>query len=104
MSKLIGNICKNPGEPKFKIIKKQNATIKAKLFSLHPEEKLHELIECLGYVLNHEDDTYVFVGDYYTVLKRGQAFIEVLLEKLRLQKPYTEEDRIRMQKVKEDRE
>ena len=46
----------------------------------------------------------MFVGDYYTVLKRGGAFIEVLLEKLRLQKPYTEEDKIRMQKVKEERD
>ena len=42
------------------------------------------MLECLGYVENKEDETFVFVGDYYTVLKRGGCFIEVLLEKLRL--------------------
>ena len=41
-----------------------------------------------------------FTGDYFTVLKRGYAFIEQTITHLKNTQPLTEEDRLRMEKVK----
>ena len=45
---------------------------------------------------------YVFVGDYYIVIKRGSTFISETLERVKLNQPLTEEDKARMQKLKEE--
>ena len=76
LQKLINNIIKNPREEKFRTIKKSNNTIKTKLLSLVPEDRLLQMLEVLGYVDNQEDDMFVFVGDYLTLLKRGYAEME----------------------------
>ena len=46
------------------------------MLTIQPEAILKEMLDVLGYVENEEDDSYVFVGDYFMVLKRGLAFIE----------------------------
>ena len=79
LQKLINNILNNPREEKFRIIKKSNNAIKTKLLSLVPEDRLLEMLEVLGYVENKEEDTFVFVGDYLTLLKRGYAEMENVL-------------------------
>ena len=56
----------------------------------------------MGYVDNKEDDSFVFVGDYFMVLKRGYAFIEEAITKLKQTKELTEENKAKMKKYHED--
>ena len=44
-----------------------------------------------------------FTGDYFTVLKRGYAIIEQTITYLKNTQPLTEEDKLRMEKVKLDK-
>jgi hypothetical protein len=48
--KLIQNIIKEPNNEKFRILKRTNKTIAAKLMALKPAGKIVELITILGYV------------------------------------------------------
>ena len=48
--KLTMNIVNNTGEAKFKILKTNNKTIKAKVMCLNPVESVYKLLEFLGYV------------------------------------------------------
>ena len=57
------------------------------------------MLEILGYVDNKEEDSFVFVGDYFMVLKRGYAFIEEAIAKLQ---SLTEENKAKMKKYAED--
>ena len=41
------------------------------------------MIEILGYVDNQAENSFVFVGEYFMVLKRGFAFIEEAITKLK---------------------
>lgn len=71
---------------------------------LEPLEKLMLMFEMMGYVQSSENpDHLVFVGDYFTVVRRGGAFIDQVIKTLQLTKPLTEEDIERMQKAKEER-
>ena len=51
---------------------------------MQPTEKVIEMIEVMGYVKSLLGQQYVFVGEYFVILKRGHAFIEEALGKLRL--------------------
>ena len=55
------------------MIKKSNAIIQKKVLEL--KGGINELILALGFI-DMEEEHYVFVGDYFTVLKRGQNMIE----------------------------
>lgn len=102
LNKLIANIIKNPTDPKFRTIKRSNKTIQTKLLVVQPQVTLFEMLEILGYVDNTEDDSFVFVGDYFMVLKRGYAFIEEAITKLKQYEAITEENKAKMKKYAED--
>ena len=72
LHKLISNILKNPGDEKFRILKKSNKTIQSKLLSLQPQESVTQLLENLGYV-ETDPDVMAFVGNYFVVLAHGSA-------------------------------
>ena len=78
---LIGNIFKDPRKEQFRMIKKSNQKIKDKLLSLSGQ--IHDLIVALGYV-DVDEDFYSFVGDYFSVLKRGQEIIQQKLMPLKV--------------------
>ena len=59
---------------------------------MQPTEKVIEMIEVMGYVKSLLGQQYVFVGEYFVILKRGHAFIEEALGKLRLTQALKEED------------
>ena len=102
--KLIGNLIKNPTEQKYRTVNLANNTIKAKVLCLSPLDKIMLMLEMMGYVKSEENpDQLVFVGNYFTVLRRGGAFIEEMINQLKLTKPLTEEDIERMQRAKEER-
>ena len=50
MNKLISNLLTNPADEKFRTIKTSNKAIQAKLFTIQPISKIHEMLEVLGYV------------------------------------------------------
>lgn len=47
--KLTQNILKEPGNEKFRVIKRSNKTIASKLLGLQPTERTEELLVALGY-------------------------------------------------------
>ena len=83
LNKLINNIIKNPRDPKFRTINRSNKSIQSKLLVVQPQKTLFEMLEILGYVDNQEENSFVFVGEYFMVLKRGFAFIEEAITKLK---------------------
>lgn len=66
--KLIGNILKSPNDDKFRTLKKTNKAIQSRILSL--KGGINELILALGYT-DLDEEHYAFVGDYFTVLKKG---------------------------------
>ena len=75
LHKLIANILKNPTEEKFRIFKKSNKAIQAKLMSLQPQDKINQLLEALGYV-EVDPECSAFVGNYFPILNFGAVHIE----------------------------
>ena len=62
------------------------------------------MFEMMGYIKSADNpDQLVFVGEYFTVLRRGGAFIEEVIASVKLTKPLTEEDIARMQKAKDEK-
>ena len=66
---------------------------------MNPPEKVHELIEMMGFVDNPADDTYEFTGNNYVVLSRGATFIDETIKKAQMSVPFSEEDKERRQRV-----
>jgi len=75
LHKLISNILKNPTDEKFRILKKSNKTIQAKLLSLNPYDSVISLLTALGYV-EMDGDISAFVGNYFSILNHGAMLIE----------------------------
>jgi len=88
--KLIGNILKSPNEDKFRTLKKTNKAIQSRILSL--KGGINELILALGYT-DLDAEHYAFVGDYFTVLKKGQTLIEKVLEPIRYKAMSPEEQK-----------
>jgi len=65
------------------MIKKSNATLQKKLLGIKHAETVHRLILTLGY-LDMDEEHYVLIGDYFTVLMLGQGITEHALQKLRV--------------------
>ena len=64
------------------MIKKTNATLQTKLLGIKSKETIHKLILTLGYV-DIDEEHYIFLGDYFTVLMLGQGISEHALSRLR---------------------
>lgn len=75
LSKLCGNILKSPTEQKFRVMNLTNQKIQERLLRLEPQEELFLLLEMLGYI-KEKDGNLRFLGDYFTVLKRGTVLIQ----------------------------
>lgn len=73
--KLMQNIIKEPNNEKFRILKRTNKTIAAKLMALKPNDKVIELITILGYV-QMDDDISAFVGEYFNGLVAGARLVD----------------------------
>lgn len=91
LHKLIQNILKNPTEDKFRMLKKSNKTIQAKLLALKPAGSILELMEAFGYT-NLDEEHHAFVGDYFAVLMEGSAMIDATTMPLKM-KNMSEEER-----------
>ena len=67
------------------------------MLSINPMDKLMLMFEMMGYVKSTDNpDHLIFVGDYFTVLRRGGAFIEEVVASVKMTKPLSEEDIQRM--------
>jgi len=83
------------------MIKKTNATLQTKLLAIKNKEAVHKLILTLGYV-DIDEEHYIFLGDYFTVLILGQGISEHTLNKLRA-KYMTPEERKRYELAEQKR-
>jgi PUB domain len=92
---------KNPRDEKFRMIKKTNEAIKKKLLSLTPLTTLHDLILTMGYV-ELDEEHYIFVGDYFTILLMAQGIVEHSLNKIK-SKYMSEEERKRYEMAEQKR-
>ena len=92
---------KNPRDEKFRMIKKTNPAIQKKLLGLKPHKTLHNLLLTLGYV-DMDEEHYVFVGDYFTVLLMGQGLVEHQGNRLKI-KYMPEEERKRAELIEQKR-
>jgi len=83
LHKLINNILKNPKEEKFRILKRTNKAIQAKLMSLSPCERVTQLLSALGY---EEVDAEIsaFTGNYFAVLSHGAFLIDEAAMELKM--------------------
>ena len=79
--KLTLNITKTPVESKFRTIRSTIPKIQSTLFALG--DCVSELVQALGF-MKVDADHYVFVGDYFKVLKRGQILIKNAVEPLQV--------------------
>jgi hypothetical protein len=62
--KLIQNIVSNPGDEMYRIFKRSNKYIEAKLMKLKPLQAVNDLIESLGFLPSFNfDGNSTFVGD-----------------------------------------
>lgn len=74
---------KDPSADKFKVFKKTNKAIAAKIMSLKPQEKVLELLQHLGY--NDIDAEHsAFVGENYLGLMSGNKLIETAIEDIKM--------------------
>ena len=87
--KLMHNVLKDPRAEKFRTIKKTIPKIANTVFSL--KGGIEELVLGIGYVAT-DAEHYVFVGDYFSLLKRSIAATEKALEPIRY-KYMTEEEK-----------
>jgi len=74
---------KDPSNDKFKVLKRTNKVIAAKLMSLKPQEKVLELISQLGYTVI-DADLSSFVGENYKGLMSGNKLIEITIEDIKM--------------------
>lgn len=83
--KLVTNVVKNPGEPKFRRIRAENAAVKSKLLSAGANAE--SLLTLLGFEITTEGLERVFVlsdhGFDVVRLRMGQELLEVELTKLK---------------------
>ena len=77
------SILKDPSNDKFKVLKRTNKVIAAKLMSLKPQEKVLELIGHLGYT-EIDADLSSFVGENYKGLMSGNKLIEITIEDIKM--------------------
>jgi len=92
---------KDPSNDKFKVLKRTNKTIAAKLMSLKPQEKVLELLTALGYV-KIDDELSSFVGDYYLGLMSGNKLIETAIEDIKML-TMSEEDRNKILLIRKEK-
>ena len=78
--RLVNNVINKPGEEKFRTIKKSNAKIQSTIFGMKGNIDL--LIKTMGFI-EADQDHYVFLGDYFTVLKRGVHLTEEALDPIK---------------------
>ncbi len=78
LSKLLNNIIQNPGEPKFRVIKKSNMIISSKLLSI-PE--IIDVLNVLGYEEGTGDkkDCFVYEGNCFETLKECVELLSHLI-------------------------
>ena len=69
---------------------------------LEPKETLELLIEMLGYFREDNGGNFVFVGDYFTVLRRGVLEIDKMLEERRRVANLTEEQKMQAERAKQN--
>lgn len=75
LHKLISNILKNPTDEKFRVLKKTNKAIQAKVLGMQPDDCVMELIHALGYV-DIDADMCAFTGNYFIILNDGAVMLE----------------------------
>ena len=93
--KMVQNIANAPTESKFRTIRQTIPKIQSTLFAV--PGGMTELIEALGFV-KIDAEHFVFVGDYFKVLKKGVAMIERALEPIKV-KYMTPEEREKWQRI-----
>jgi len=93
--KLTHNISKNPTESKFRTIRSSIPKIQKTLFSLGAV--VSYLLQALGF-LKVDDEHYVFVGDYFKVLRKGQLVIEQAMAPIRI-KHLSPEERVKWNQI-----
>jgi len=79
--KLTSNITKSPIESKFRTIRATIPKIASTLFALPGGPA--DIVTALGF-LKLDDEHYVFVGDYFKVLRKGIAIIEAAIEPIKV--------------------
>ena len=97
--KLTQNITKSPSESKFRTIRATIPKIQNTLFALGG--CIPELIQALGF-LKIDDEHYVFVGDFFKVLKRGQSLLEKAIEPLKV-KYMSPEERQKWEQIQQSK-
>lgn len=81
LQKLTSNITKSPVESKFRTIRSTIPKIQNTLFAL--PGGIADLIEALGF-MKLDAEHYVFVGDYFKVLKKGMFMLEKAIEPIKV--------------------
>ena len=81
MLKLISNITKSPIESKFRTIRATIPKIASTLFALPGGPA--DIVTSLGF-LKLDEEHFVFVGDYFKVLRKGIAIIEKAIEPIKV--------------------
>ena len=89
--RLIGNIVSKPTETKYRTIKSSIAKIQNTIFSL--QGGISDLILAFGFVQT-DAEHFVFVGDYFKVLEKGQRLTEKALEPVKV-KFMTPEEKVK---------
>jgi len=102
LHKLISNILKNPTDQKFRVLKKSNKAIQAKLLSLQPSGVIIEMVEALGYT-NLDDEIHAFAGDYFDVLMEGSTLIDNAVTELKMNN-MSEEERKKAELIRKNQE
>ena len=97
--KLTSNITKNPTESKYRTIRSTIPKIARELFGV--AGGVTELVLALGF-MQVDEEHFVFVGDYFKVLKRGQFLIEKAVEPIKV-KFMTPAERIKWDQLQESK-
>jgi len=79
--RLINNVVTKPTETKFRTIKTTIPKIQNTIFSL--QGGINDLVLAFGFVQT-DAEHYVFVGDYFKVLAKGQKLTEAALEPVKV--------------------
>jgi len=81
LAKLTSNITRSPTESKFRTIRATIPKIATTLFALPGAPA--DIVTALGF-MKVDEEHYVFVGDYFKVLKKGTALIEKAVEPIKV--------------------
>ena len=79
--RLLNNVITKPTEQKFRTIKSSIPKIQNTIFSL--DGGISELILALGF-MQTDAEHFVFTGDYFKVLEKGQRLTEAALEPIKV--------------------